>query len=161
VTFSYGADPATSELDAVRFHLGDTIQDDPLLSDEEILYVLAAQKETVNSPIWAAAVCAEGLSNRFARELNVVADGVNIPAGELMERFNQVALNLREQFHSERGMDVFAEDFAGVLENAGWIASLAPLNFGLGMHDNPEAGNQEQGRVGGPFYPDQLEAQLG
>lgn len=48
MSFSYSGDPSNSELDAVRFKLGDTSPVEPLLQDEEIQYLVdttASEKE--------------------------------------------------------------------------------------------------------------------
>jgi len=38
--WSYSGDPAASKLDAYRYAIGDTAVDDPLMTDEEINYVM-------------------------------------------------------------------------------------------------------------------------
>ena len=53
MSFTYSGDPAASQLDAVRFALGDTIKEGALLQDEEINYLLS-QNET-KSGLMAAA----------------------------------------------------------------------------------------------------------
>ena len=40
MSWSYSGNPSTSELDAFRFLLKDTIEDDPILQDEEIKFIL-------------------------------------------------------------------------------------------------------------------------
>lgn len=44
MSFTYSGCPSESELDAVRFALGDTNKDAPLLQDEEIQYLIANSK---------------------------------------------------------------------------------------------------------------------
>ena len=40
MTWTYSGDPSLSELDSYRFKIGDTISTEPVLQNEEILYVL-------------------------------------------------------------------------------------------------------------------------
>lgn len=40
MSWSYSGNPASSELDALRFMLKDTIEDAPLLQDEEIQFII-------------------------------------------------------------------------------------------------------------------------
>lgn len=46
MAWSYSGDPSTSTKDAVRFLIGDTDPDDPLLSDEEMQYVIQSAGST-------------------------------------------------------------------------------------------------------------------
>ena len=40
MSWTYSGNPSTSDIDAFRFMLKDTIEDDPLLQNEEIQYIL-------------------------------------------------------------------------------------------------------------------------
>lgn len=40
MAWNYTGDPSSSDKDAYRFHIGDTIEDEPVLQDEEIQFVL-------------------------------------------------------------------------------------------------------------------------
>ena len=40
MSWSYSGNPATSDIDALRFMLKDTIEEDPILQDEEIQFIL-------------------------------------------------------------------------------------------------------------------------
>lgn len=40
MSWTYSGNPANSELDAMRFMLKDTVEDDPLLQDEEIQFII-------------------------------------------------------------------------------------------------------------------------
>lgn len=144
-TWSYSGDPASSDKDAVRFYLQDVEEAEPFLSDEEINHLVNTYLDRFKSPIAVAALAAEILSNRFAREMSVSGDGVSIDTAALQQRFNEVATNLRELYKQESHTEVFLDDFSGVLAH-GFDDSLAPLSFGLGMHDFYEAGSQFHGR---------------
>jgi hypothetical protein len=64
VTWTYGGDPTDNDRDAVRFLAGLTNKRDPLISDEEIAYLLA---ETGNDVYESAARALEQLATQFAR----------------------------------------------------------------------------------------------
>ena len=53
MSFTYSGCPAESALDAVRFAIGDTNKDAPILQDEEICYIISTNK--TQSGILAAA----------------------------------------------------------------------------------------------------------
>lgn len=145
MTWSYSGDPADSEVDTVRFLLQDVEESEPFLEDEEIQYLVDTYLDRWKSVTPVAAMAAEILSNRFAREMSVSGDGVSIDTASLQQRFADVAASLRELFKAEGATETFLEDFSGVLAH-GFDDSLAPLNFGLGMHDNIEVGEQFEGR---------------
>jgi hypothetical protein len=79
VTFTYGGDPAASPLEEIRFLVGDTDSTRPLLSDEEIDYVIAKWDPLYGSTTLNAAVCCEVIAGHYAREISVSADGVSHP----------------------------------------------------------------------------------
>jgi hypothetical protein len=61
--WSYSGDPVNSDLDKVRFEIGDTDSTDQQLQDEEIEYTISAEP----SLLAAAARCCEVLSRKFSR----------------------------------------------------------------------------------------------
>lgn len=61
--WSYSGDPSTSDRDAVRFHMQDTDEDDPLYQDEELEYLLMEH----GNPISAAIEGLERLLVRYSR----------------------------------------------------------------------------------------------
>lgn len=141
MTWSYSGDPSTSDLDAVRFHLQDVDTADQLMTDEELQFVLDQWDGVKGSPIWAASVCADRLAAKFAREVMVSADGVSVSIEALQEKYATLAAQLRsehKEFYGSAGGPLFGgtifDDFAD--------PSIKPLSFGVGMHDNPEAGPQ-------------------
>lgn len=81
MSWNYSGDPRTSAKDAVRLHIQDTNPDEPLIADEEILYFLDLEEDT----LLAAAACAESIAARFARE----AESVTI--GDYSEKRGQAA----------------------------------------------------------------------
>ena len=142
MTFSYSADPSSSQLDEVRFLVHDTDDTHPLLADEEIEWVLARQRGVYDDPIMAAAICADIIGARYAGEISISADGVSISGDQLQTKYTTLAAELRATYKALTGV--------GGLVYAGGLSFLdrardpyvRPLNFGLGMHDNTRAGGQ-------------------
>lgn len=157
MAWTYSGDPSTSEKDSVRFWLQDTNVDFQLLQDEEIQYLLNQFGQNLSmGDVYVAALAAEILSNRFAQEVSVSADGVSVQLSELQDRFNQLAMNLRDQWHTLTST-VGAWDLAGVfLDTTSEMTDVKPLVFGIGFMDNVDAGLQDYG-----FYsPGQYEWQV-
>lgn len=63
MTWTYTESPDTSDLDWVRFRIGDTLEDDPQFSDKEITALLSIYGTTV----LAAFEAAKRLKARFSR----------------------------------------------------------------------------------------------
>lgn len=140
MTFSYSGDPSQSDIDAIRFLIQDTVSSDAFLTDEEIQYLYDTWYPVYKSNIMVAAVAAETVAAKFAREVSISADGVSVGANELQNKFAQLALNLREQFSR---YDVGAgPELTGVLWSDYPDPSIKPSLFQIGMHDNISAGNQ-------------------
>ena len=141
MSWNYSGDPADSDLDEVRFYLQDTDSNDKLMSDEEIEFLIAQWTPVYGSNIMVAAQAAEVLAAKFAREVSVSADGVSIGANELQQKFEQLALSLRDQykqFDIGGGPEVY-----GVMYSEYPDPTIRPTIWAIGMHDNPQAGSQD------------------
>lgn len=145
MTWIYSGDPSSSDKDEVRYLVGDTDVNDQLVSDEEIDYALATWLPVYGTKQWVAAAVADQIAGRFARETSYSADGVSINLGELQHKFAERAIALRAAHHSL---------LVGGTPDVGGISPYEldplskPLDFGTGMHDNPEAGDQAYGQAG-------------
>ncbi len=64
ISWEYSGDPATSTKDAVRFLLGDTVEADPQMQDEEIDYLLTLHAD----PTTAAIAGARALVGRYTAQ---------------------------------------------------------------------------------------------
>ena len=72
MSFTYSGNPAESNLDKVRFLVGQTsTSDDVLLEDEEITWAIGDQPNVT----YAAAVCCETLATRYALEATAMSVG--------------------------------------------------------------------------------------
>lgn len=141
MSWSYSEDPSSSDLDEVRFWLGDTDESDQLLSDEEIQFIIDNWAETTGSNLYAASVAAENVASKFAREVMVSADGVSVSIEMLQQKFNDLAMSLRDQYKARGATGLPAA--SGTLFNESFDSSIKALSFGKGMHDNIRGGRQD------------------
>lgn len=142
--------PSASDRDMVRFLLGDTDMTDALVQDEEIDVILARWLPVVNTVEYAASVVAESIAAKFAREANYSADGVSISLANLGAQFRELAASLREQHKNL--LVGGTPDVGGISPGEGYDPDIKPLDFGTGMHDNPEGGRQSYGQAGDYVY---------
>ena len=91
MSFSYSGDPESSGLDFVRSEIGDTVESDALLQDEEILSAIKRQPNLY----MAAAKCADKITALFARDVNVKGDDMAADAGERYLHYKELAASLR------------------------------------------------------------------
>lgn len=97
MAWNYSGNPADSDLDATRFEIGDTLEDEPLLDDAEIEYLLDEENDSV---LRAAARGCEHLASRFAREANVTVGSLRVQLADRSEAFRQRAIALRQKASS-------------------------------------------------------------
>lgn len=153
-TYTYDG-AGTSEKDTIRFLIQDT---DPhgaaewLLTDEEIQYAYDTWFPLYNSDQYVAAVLADTIAARYAREANYSADGVSVSLGQVGDQYRMLAASLREQYKSALvGTTV---DAGGMNAGEEMLPGTKPFSFGKRMHDNIEAGPQEYGGIYPPeAYP--------
>jgi hypothetical protein len=149
MTWSYSGDPSASDLDTVRFLLQDTTTADQLMSDEEIQFVIDSWADRVGSNYWAAAMCADNVAAKFAREVAVSGDGVTVAVEALQDKYAALALSLRAQHTDYAGSGPLgAEGNGTIFDVDGFDPTIRPLSFGKGMHDNLRAGQQDFGGEG-------------
>jgi hypothetical protein len=134
MSWSYSGDPSHSELDAVRFLLGDTNFSAQQLSDEEVLYLIANRDDLY----LAGADAAASLATRYLRL-------VDKSVGDLSISYSQQQTSYLDLEKRLRGLSLMGGDFqpyaggisrsdkAGVSRNTDRNAT----GFKLGMHDYP------------------------
>ena len=131
MSWSYTGDPASSNLDAGRFNLGDTDSTWQQLTDEEVLFVISKQSSFVDQAtalpdkeiFAAAATGADALCGFYARYINTKNKSLGIDAAERFEHYKKLAkllwskagINLDEQGRRA----VVAGAFAGGLTLSG------------------------------------------
>jgi hypothetical protein len=142
-TWTYSGDPTTTPLDELRFILQDTDPSFQLLQDAELNYLTTVWMERYDSLTFVAAVGAEIISRKFAGIVNVSADGIEVDTSQLAERYHTAAIQLRDEYKmaQDSGEIDISNQMVGYLPDP----SLRPLRFGIGLDDNPEAGNQDFG----------------
>lgn len=97
MSWSYSGDPQNSPLDQVRFLIGDTNSSVPLLSDEEILYLLNRE----NNNIYAAAYyAAKAIVAKLSREYDQSVGAVRYSLSQRVKQYETLASNLKLMFES-------------------------------------------------------------
>jgi hypothetical protein len=87
MTWTYlNGDPATSDRNKVRFLVGDTDEDDQLLQDEEIDWLLTTQSD----PDQAAVLAAEAIAAKFAREADTTNEGLSISKSQRSKSYRDL-----------------------------------------------------------------------
>jgi len=142
---SYSGDPSTSLRDQVRFWTQDTDADFWILTDWEYDYLIEYTFQNTNDhPIWIASVACTVIASKFAREVSVSADGVNVDVGSLQRKYLDLASSLREAYDEEHG-DMDLPTASVPMGDQTYDPSIPPLLFGIGMSDNFAAGLQDYG----------------
>ena len=152
MTYSYTV-PGATDVDTLRFLIQDT---DPMhagewqLTDEEIQYAYDTWFPLYNSDEYVAAVLADTIAARYAREASYSADGVSISLGPVGDQYRALASSLRETYKAK--LVGGFPDVGGMAPDEQLEPGTKPFSFGKGIHDYVEAGPQE---FGGVYPPDQ------
>lgn len=143
MTFTYTGMPGVTDLDTVRFLVGDTVEEEPLLQDEEISYLITTWQPK-GSMFYVAAAAADSIAAKLTREISISSDGQVLSLETLRDRFKDLGVELRAQH--EDALVGGASLYAGGMDAyESPDPSVAPLAFGTGMMDNPSAGQQDYG----------------
>lgn len=153
MSFSYSGDPSTSDRDELRFTLQDTDAGFQLLTDEELDFLLVKWLEKFPSVTFVASIAAATISRKFTGIVAISSDGVSVSTGDLAQRYRDLAANLRDEYKADQvGAEV---DITNLLIGYSLDPSIKPLRFGIGLHDNLEAGQQDYG--GWTYSPYELD----
>lgn len=119
MSWSYSGDPANNSIDRYRFLIGDTREDDPILQDEEIMYIVDTYGTNENVLLYQLF---SRVAVLFARDIKrSLGPQAEDPTGRL-EFFRDQAALYRQKC-------------------ASFGLSLPPYKypkiFGKGMHSNP------------------------
>lgn len=142
MSFTYSGDPGVTPGDAVRFLVGDIVEEDALLSDEEIAFLIELWKDK-NSIYYAASMAAEAIAAKFAREVTVSSDSQSVSTSELQRKYLDLAARLLRQH--ETLLTGGYVDMGGVNAGEQPDPTVTSPAFGTGMHDSTEAGAQDLG----------------
>lgn len=110
-TWEYSGNPNYSAKDQTRFLVGDTDKCDPLLSDEEIVWLLSQYN---NSPLNAAIRACEAIASKFSR----LADET---VGRVSFKYSQIATAIMVQ--------------QNMLRNRLAMEDAAPFAGGISVND--------------------------
>lgn len=143
MSWSYSGDPSDGGVDEVRFLVQDTDYSDPLISDEEIEYLINKWDPVYGSPLMTAAMVAEVIAAKFAREVAYSADGVSVGVQELQQKYDTLASSLRDQY---KQYDIGSGPvLSGVMYSDVPDPTVKPTLWAIGMNDNVRAGKQDYG----------------
>lgn len=119
MSWSYSGDPADSLLDASRFMLGDTIQSDPLMQDEEIQFILDTYGENQYQVYYQLFSRAATL---FARDIKrSLGPQSEDPTGRMKYYAEQASMYKAKMASGGISLPTYAH----------------PQIFRIGMHSNP------------------------
>ena len=146
VRFSYGGDPSTSPVDAVRFLVGDTNPKRPLLDDREVKWAI---DQNPNQNL-AAATLAEHLFGKFASMADISVGPVSKSYSKVAELFQRKASQLRTEA-CRSAVPSFPATRIASKEALAQNTALTSPNFVIGISDNPWALqiNQSLNGIGG------------
>jgi len=128
MTWSYHGNPQGSEIDAIRFEIGDTDENWQLLQDEEIQYAVSMEANWIG----AAARCCEAIARKFAREADYRLGPQWLNASQRSQAYKELAAELRRRAAALGGISHETE------------RHLRPPAFGRGLMDNKGAGDYGQ-----------------
>jgi hypothetical protein len=94
MSWTYSEDPNTSPKDYVRFLIGDTDREEPLISDQEIIVFLNNYNQGV---IMSAIRCCETIAAKFSRRVNESVGQVKMDFSQAAKAYREMALDLRRR----------------------------------------------------------------
>lgn len=110
MSWSYSGDPEASPKDNVRFLIGDTDRDEPLLNDEEIQSFLNKYNQ---GSLMAAMRCCETIAAKFSRRVSEQVGQVKMEFQQAASGYRAMALDLRRRVAIEE-----ATPYAGGISKA-------------------------------------------
>jgi hypothetical protein len=134
MAWTYSGDPSASDLDAVRFYIGDTTTTRQLLQDAEINFAIS---EHSNLRL-AAAVCADAIAAKFAAESDMRVGDISRSLSQISKAFTALATKLRSEV-GKRAAPSFPAASRDWKESQREDIDLVQPAFGLGDTDNPWA----------------------
>lgn len=130
-------DTPDGRLNVLRYLIGDTDREDPLLDDGEIAFSLSQNGDNVYQ---SASACAMSLGARFAREVDTKLDGaLSETKSQLSQQFYKLAKQLAYQA-TKSGATLGTTSGGITLGNISYNRSnpnRQPSSFYMGQFDNP------------------------
>lgn len=134
MTWTYNVyDIATSPKDQVRLLIGDTVDCDPQLQDEEIVFLISSRTTVYG----AAAECCRSLASKYARSVDSAAGTQKATLSQLSKQYTSKAI----QFEQKASASGAAMPYSGGISIADKQRQDAntdrvPPQFTLDMDDN-------------------------
>lgn len=123
-------DPSVpTDRDKVRFLIGDTDNDNLMLSDDEVAFTLSENADDLY--LTAASLC-KSIAARFARDVNYRFSTLWQDSGDAYEHYMALAKRYEEEALSGGG------SLEVVFTMSGSRCTQYPEEFWYGMHDNPQ-----------------------
>jgi len=93
MSWSYSGNPSNSQLDEVRFLIGDTDSTEPLLTDEELSYLITVDPDQGSSysNYTAAAAAARAIAAKFSKQVDKTVGSLSIAYGRKASQFFTLA----------------------------------------------------------------------
>lgn len=153
MAWSYSGNPEESPKDAVRFLIGDTDENDKLLHDAEIEYLL---KKYNNAPLNAAIRCCETIMAKFSRLADEKVGQVSIDYSQKAKGY----LAMRDELRRRMMIETSAPYAGGISRLDKQInvanADRVKPDFTKQMMDNNQASN-----IIGPGGPNRFDSDSG
>lgn len=93
MSWSYSGDPASSELDFVRYKIGDTDTNDQQITNEEIEYEIAQ----ADTPLKAAYQCARTILKSLSRRADKKIGPASIKNSQLMGMYKEIIQDIKTE----------------------------------------------------------------
>ena len=133
--WTYNGDPSRSPADAVRFLVGDTIRERPLLDDREVAYLV---DRNANINIAAAEAC-EALWSRFLAISDYTVGSVSKKYSDVASKFKERAADFRSEAARSNALVSFPATLRSTKQALENDDELEQPQFSIGLADNPEA----------------------
>ena len=136
--WSYDGDPTGDRKDEVRLMVGDTNEADPLVTDEEINYILDQYPPADGKAAWmaAAAVC-DTIAGQFGRKADRSVGPLSISASQQWEHYKDLANNFRV-LAATNGKGLVQGSMASVIPAAPVLGGGGKTYLGSSTYMNPE-----------------------
>lgn len=93
MSWSYSGNPKDSDLDRIRFMIGDVIEDEPYLQNEEIEFLLDLHD---NQHTIVAVECTKSILARIAREVDYKIGAEQVSARQAYDNFSRLLKQLQD-----------------------------------------------------------------
>jgi hypothetical protein len=132
--WTYSGDPANSDSDAVRFMVGDTIRERPLLDDYEVEWIVS-QSPNLNR---RAALACEALWSRFLAISDYTVGSVSKKFSDVAAKFKERAADFRRDAN-KNALVSFPAHLVSTKQALENDSELQYPEFSVGMADSPLA----------------------